>query len=84
MPTKNPRIHVVLERPLFKSLKELAEHAGLSISLEARELIREAIRPSSHRAPRIYTGRHIGKLIGKYKMGKTDPDSILADQVHGC
>ncbi len=83
MPTKNPRIHVVLERPLFNNLKELAEKTGLSISLEARELIREALRSSGKHLPRVYTGKHMKELIGKFPMGKSKPEDILASQVHG-
>lgn len=85
MPTKNPRLHVVVERPLFNSLKVLAKKNGLSLSLEARELIREALRSTGKRSRRIYTGKHFDKLIGKFRMGKKiDPDEILTQQVHGA
>ena len=83
MPTKNPRIHVVLERPLFANLKGLARKNGLSISLEARELIRGALRSAGKPSRKIYTGRHIKKLIGKFPMGKFDLDEVLVDQAHG-
>ncbi len=43
MPAKNPRINVVLEEPLFKSVKQLAKVDGVSLSLKARDLIREAL-----------------------------------------
>lgn len=83
MPTKNPRIHVVLERPLFENVKGLAKKNGLSVSLEARELIREALRSTGKSAPRIFTGKHTEKFIGKFHKGKVDLDEVLAQQVHG-
>ncbi len=43
MPTKNPRINVVLERPLYKSVQQLAEKEGVSLSLKVRDLIRAAL-----------------------------------------
>lgn len=43
MPTKNPRLQVVLERPLYNALASLAKENGVSMSLKARDLIREAI-----------------------------------------
>jgi hypothetical protein len=43
MPTKNPRINIVLEKPLYKSVQHLAEKEGISLSLKARDLIKEAL-----------------------------------------
>jgi len=43
MPTKNPRLNIVLEEPLYASLKHISQMAGTSLSLTARDLIREAI-----------------------------------------
>lgn len=43
MPTENPRLNVVLEKPLYRTLKKLAAKAGTSLSLTARDLIREAL-----------------------------------------
>lgn len=43
MPTKNPRINVVLEGPLFKAVSRLARKEGVSLSLKVRDLVREAI-----------------------------------------
>ena len=84
MPTKNPRVHVVLEAPLFRGLKRLAKKNGLSLSLEARQLIREGLRFGGERRYKIYTGKHFSALIGKYRGGKTiDVDEELAKQVHG-
>jgi hypothetical protein len=83
MPTKNPRIHVVLEKPLYKRLRGLARRDGLSMSLEARELIR--IGMTGERPDRkIYTGRHFGSLVGAFRSKiQGNLDDTLADQVHG-
>ncbi len=43
MPTKNPRLNVVLEPSLYKALGKLAEAEGVSLSLAARDLIKEAL-----------------------------------------
>lgn len=43
MPTKNPRINVVMEESLYQSVKRLARRDHTSISMRARDLIKEAI-----------------------------------------
>jgi len=43
MATKNPRLNVVLEPPLYSIIKELAKKEGVSLSLKARDLMRQAI-----------------------------------------
>jgi hypothetical protein len=43
MPTKNPRINVVLEEPLYNMIEELAERDGVSLSLKVRDLVKEAM-----------------------------------------
>ena len=43
MSTKNPRIHTVLEPPLFEMVERLAKKDGHSLSEEAADLIREAV-----------------------------------------
>ncbi len=43
MPTSSPRVNVVLEKPLFSSLKKLAAKDGVSLSTKVRDLIRGAI-----------------------------------------
>ncbi|MBN1381576.1 MAG: antitoxin, RHH family protein [Deltaproteobacteria bacterium] len=43
MPTKNPRVNVVVEQPLYSVLLDLADSEGVSMSTIARDLIREAI-----------------------------------------
>lgn len=43
MATKNPRVNVVMEEFLYRSLKKLARRENISVSMKARDLIREAI-----------------------------------------
>ncbi len=84
MPTKNPRIQVVLEKPLYYRVRELADRDGLSLSLEIRSMVREAVSPyTTVRKP--YTGKNSGKWVGKFGSGSriNDPDDILSGQVHG-
>lgn len=43
MPAKNPRVNVVLEPPLYEALSRLARRDGTSLSLKARDLLRDAL-----------------------------------------
>jgi len=43
MTTKHPRLNVVLEPPLYAAILKLAKKEGVSLSLKARDLIREAL-----------------------------------------
>jgi hypothetical protein len=43
MPTKMPRLNVVLEKPLYMAVVRLAKKDSVSLSLKARDLIKEAI-----------------------------------------
>jgi len=43
MPTKNPRVNVVMEDSLYWTLKELARRDDVSVSMKARDLLKEAV-----------------------------------------
>ena len=43
MATKNPRLNVVLEPKLYKAVEKLANRDGISLSLKARDLIKDAL-----------------------------------------
>ncbi len=43
MPTKNPRINVVLEKPLYESVQRSAANEEISLSLKIRDLVKEAL-----------------------------------------
>ena len=46
MPTKKNRLNVVLEPSLYQRLARLADHEGVSLSLAARDLIKEGLEIS--------------------------------------
>jgi hypothetical protein len=50
MPAKNPRINVVLEKPLYSALHDLAEDEGVSMSMLMRDLVKEALELREDRA----------------------------------
>jgi hypothetical protein len=50
MPAKNPRINVVLEKPLYNALHDLAEDKGVSMSMIMRDLVKEALEIHEDRA----------------------------------
>ena len=43
MPAKNPRLNVVLDSEIFEALDEISRKKGISRSLLARDLIKEAL-----------------------------------------
>ncbi|MCJ7507447.1 MAG: toxin-antitoxin system, antitoxin component [candidate division Zixibacteria bacterium] len=43
MPTKNPRINVVLEEPLYAAIEQLTKRDKVSLSLKVRDLVKEAL-----------------------------------------
>jgi len=43
MPTKQPRLNVVLEPDAFRAIEKLAKKEKMSMSLVARDLLREAL-----------------------------------------
>lgn len=43
MATKMPRLNVVLEPPMYFAIVRMAKKEGISLSLKARDLIREAL-----------------------------------------
>jgi len=43
MATKLPRLNVVLEPPIYFTIVDMAKREGVSLSLKARDLIKEAL-----------------------------------------
>ena len=43
MATKMPRLNVVLEPPVYFAIVQMAKREGVSLSLKARDLIKEAL-----------------------------------------
>jgi len=54
MPARNPRVNVVLEKPLYKAVDHLAKEEGVSLSTAVRDLVKEAIE--------IREDIHLGRL----------------------
>lgn len=50
MPTKNPRINVVLEKPLYESVRRLAKKEDISLSLKIRDLVKRALEAEENAA----------------------------------
>lgn len=50
MPTRNPRVNVVLEEPLYESLQRWAKRDGVSLSLKVRDLVKQALEAEEDRA----------------------------------
>lgn len=43
MPTRNPRINVILDDVLYQNIRLLAQKENVSLSAKVRELIKEAL-----------------------------------------
>jgi metal-responsive CopG/Arc/MetJ family transcriptional regulator len=43
MPARNPRVNVVLEKPLYDAVGHMAKEEGISLSTVVRDLVKEAI-----------------------------------------
>ncbi len=43
MPAKNPRINVVLDKSLFQTVELMAKREGVSLSMKARDLLKDAL-----------------------------------------
>lgn len=43
VPAKNPRVNVVLEKPLYGVLRRWAKQEGVSLSLKVRDLVKAAV-----------------------------------------
>ena len=48
MHTKNPRINVALEKPIYSLIERMAQERGLSLSMVTRDLVREALESEGH------------------------------------
>lgn len=66
MPAKNPRVNIVLDPLLYAALGRMAERDGVSMSLEARDLIKEALEAKED----IYWDMVAAERAGTYKAKK--------------
>jgi hypothetical protein len=56
MPAKNPRINVVLEKPLYNVVHDLAKDKGISMSMLMRDLVKEALELREDQALAAFAG----------------------------
>ncbi|TKB71132.1 MAG: hypothetical protein E8D45_12125 [Nitrospira sp.] len=49
MPAINPRVNVVLEEPMYDSIRRLAKRDKVSLSLKVRDLVKEALEMEEDR-----------------------------------
>ena len=67
MPAKNPRLNVVLDREIFEALDEISRKKGISRSLLARDLIKEALEIYED----IYWDKAAGKRDESFSLGSS-------------
>ena len=65
MPTKNPRINVALERPIYSLIEKLAQARGLSMSRVTRDLIREALEIHEDAVLARVAEERVATLVGR-------------------
>ena len=73
MGAKNPRIHAVLEPPLFAVVKRLAGKHGSSLSQEAHDLIREAVE--------LHEDRGLDELAERRRSSWNAKKALTADEL---
>ena len=75
MATRHPRLNVVLEQPVWHSVEQLAKRDGVSLSMKARELIREALE--------LHEDAYLGRLAEERMKGFKLSDALTHEQVWG-
>lgn len=75
VPAKNPRVNVVLERPLYEALGRLARREGASLSSKARDLLRDALE--------TYEDVALGEIAARREDSFTISTSLTHEQVWG-
>jgi hypothetical protein len=72
MPTKNPRVNIVVEPPLYSVMQDIATSEGVSMSTIARDLIREAIELREDVALADFADRRMKTLDRKKALSHDD------------
>src|SRR5579884_2375097 len=73
MPTRNPRINIVLEKPLYEAIRRIAKKEGVSISLKARDLLRDALE--------IHEDRILEDIVSRREKTFSPKDALTHDEV---
>lgn len=50
MPATNPRVNVVLDEPIYDSVRRLAKRDRVSLSMKVRDLVKEALEMEEDQA----------------------------------
>ena len=72
MPTKNPRVNIVVEPTLYSVMYDLATREGISMSTIARDLIREAIDLREDAALAAFADRRMKSFDRKEALANED------------
>ncbi len=75
MPSANPRINVVCEKPLYGAIAEIAARDGASLSSVAHDLLLESLELREDIA--------LAKVADKRAVGFDRTTSLTAEQVFG-
>ncbi len=73
MAAKNPRVHIVLERPLYEAVAAMARKNGVSLSLAARDLIKEALE--------LYEDIALGQVAEERRRTSRPAELISHDEI---
>lgn len=79
MPAKNPRVNVVLERPLYDAVRRLARRDRISVSSKVRDLVTRALEVDEDLALAALAARREksfdrGRVLSHEQLwGKTRP-----------
>jgi predicted DNA-binding protein len=73
MPTKNPRINVVLDNSLYKNVQFLAKKDGVSLSTKLRDLIRDALE--------VQEDLQLAKIAEKREKSFHESSALTHDQI---
>lgn len=73
MPTKNPRLNVVLEKDVYALLRQLANKEGVSLSMKARDLIKESLE--------LYEDRYLQEIATQRDASLRDEEALSHEDV---
>jgi len=75
MPARNPRVNVVLEKPLYEAVGHLAKKEGISLSTAVRDLVKDAIE--------IREDIDLARFAGTREMSLKRPRALTHKDVWG-
>ena len=79
MPVKNPRTNVVLEKPLYHSIEQLASRDGVSLSFKVRDLVKEALEIEEDRALSAFAEK-TERIWAQPRVGRRPMPSFAFDR----